>query len=353
MISMVPKKENTIVTRITFDILFVVIIIAAFKIASSFLIAIIVGAVLALALKPFQRRLTTKRIGPTLSAYLVFAMLVIVVVVPISFFVKSLVDQALVFKDFLSLSNLSYNSISHSVGRWPFIGYLVSNPVKVDSEIKAWIIQLGSWISALALKEASKIPELLIQVFFALLSCLFFLLDGEKGLKFLQDKIPVRNDIKLALISSFKKSSRSAIWATILAAVAQAVVIFLGFIILDIPAAFLAAGATFIFAFIPILGSVPVWVSAAVYLYLQGSISKLIIMIGFGLFAGVIDNIVRIIVLKGVKESKGLHPLISLVAVLGGIQVFGLFGVLIGPIIVTLLISMLEVWPSVTNKSNL
>ena len=47
------------------------------------------------------------------------------------------------------------------------------------------------------------------------------------------------------------------------------------------------------------------------------------------------------------KGSKGLHPLLSLIAVLGGIQVFGLFGVLIGPVIVALLISMFEVWPSV------
>lgn len=70
-------------------------------------------------------------------------------------------------------------------------------------------------------------------------------------------------------------------------------------------------------------------------------------MIVIGIIVGLIDNVVRIYILKGPKGTKGLHPLISLVAVLGGIQVFGFFGVLIGPVIVTLLISMLEVWPSV------
>jgi len=340
---MIPKKENT-VSKATFIILFVLVIAAAFKIAASFLVAIVVGALFALALKPFQRKLTTKRISPTLSAYLVFTMLVLVVVVPIGFFIKSLIDQAIAFKDYVSLSNISYSSISHSIGRWPIIGSFV------DSQIRTWIIALGSWVSTFALTEAAKIPQLLVQVFFALLSCLFFLLGGEKFIKFLQDKIPIRSDIRIALIASFKKSSRSAIWATLLAAVSQSVVIFLGFIILDVPAAFLAAGATFIFAFIPVLGSVPVWLSAVLYLYLQGAIAKLVIMIIFGLIAGAIDNVVRIFVLKGVKGSKGLHPLISLVAVLGGIQVFGLFGVLIGPVIAALLISMLEVWPSVLKK---
>ncbi|MCX6111927.1 MAG: AI-2E family transporter [Proteobacteria bacterium] len=345
---MMLPKESTI-TRITFIALFVLVIVLAFKIACSFLIAIIVGALFALVLKPFQRRLTTKRINPTLSAYLVFAILVVTVVVPIGFFIRSLISQAITFKDYVSSSNISYNSISQSIGRWPIIGSLISNPVEVESQIKTWIIELGSWVSTFAMAEASKIPKLLFQTFFVLLSCLFFLLDGEKFIKFLHEKIPLRDDIRSALITSFKKSSRSAIWATLLAAVAQSVVIFLGFIILDIPAVFLAAGATFIFAFIPILGSTPVWIPAVIYLYLQGSVAKFIIMIVFGLIAGVIDNIVRIIILKGrVKDSKGLHPLISLVAVLGGIQVFGLFGVLIGPVIAALLISMLEVWPSVS-----
>lgn len=350
MIVVISKKENT-ASKITFIILFVLVIAAAFKIAASFLIAIVVGALFALALKPIQRKLVTKRIGLKLSAYLVFSMLVIVVVVPIGFFIKSLIIQAAAFKDYVSLSDISYSSLSQSIGKLPFVGSLISNPVELDAQIKTWIIELGSWISTIALTWAAQIPQLLIQVFLALLSCLFFLLDGERFVKFLRARIPLRNNVTNSLLISFKKSSRSAIWATLFAAVSQSIVMFLGFIILDVPAAFLAAGATFLFAFIPVLGSVPVWVSGAIYLYLKGSVLKLVIMIAFGLIAGVVDNIVRVFVLKGVKGSKGMHPLISLVAVLGGIQVFGLFGVLIGPVIVALLISMLEVLPSVSNKT--
>jgi len=344
---MVPQKENT-ASRITFIVLFVLVIAVAFKIAASFLIAMVVGALFALALKPFQRKLTTKKISPTLSAYLVFAMLVVVVVVPIGFFIRSLIGQAIAFKDYVSLSDISYGSISQSIGRWPIIGTLIPNPVELEAQIKTWIIELGSWVSDFALAEASKIPKLLGQTFFALLSCLFFLLDGKKFVEFLHNKINMREDIRTALIASFNKTSRSAIWGSLLAAVAQSIVMFLGFIALNVPAAFLAAGATFIFAFVPILGSFPVWLLASIYLYLQGSITKLVIMLIIGIFVGVLDNIIRILVLRGSKGSKGLHPLISLVAVLGGIQAFGLFGVLIGPVIVALLISMLEVWPTVT-----
>ena len=345
-------KENT-ASKVTFIILSVMVIVIAFKIAASFLVAMVVGALFALALEPLQRKLTTKKISSKLAAYFVFTLLIVIVVVPISFFIKSLIGQAVAFKDYVYLSNISYASISGSIGKLPIIGTLISDPVEFEAQLRTWILELGSWISSFALTQASKIPELLLQAFFALLSCLFFLLEGKKFLKFLHDKIPLRDDIRSSLISSFRKSSRSAIWATLLAAVAQSIVLFIGFVSLNVPAAFLAAGVTFIFAFIPVLGSVPIWLSAVLYLYLKGSIVKLILMIAFGLIAGVIDNVVRVLVLKGEKGSKGLHPLISLVAVLGGIQVFGLFGVLIGPVIATLLISMLEVWPSVFNKSNL
>jgi predicted PurR-regulated permease PerM len=345
---MISQKESR-TSRITFIVLFALVIVVVFKIVAAFLIAMVVGALFALELKPLQKKLTTKRISPTLSAYLVFIMLFVVVVVPIGFFIKSIIGQAIAFKDYVSLSDISYGSVSESIGRWPIIGSLIPNPVELEAQIKTWIIELGSWVSTFALAEASKIPKLLVQVFFALLSCLFFLLDGDRLVKFLHDKIPLRDDIRASLIRSFNKTSRSAIWGSLLAAVAQSIVLFLGFIILDVPAAFLAAGATFFFAFIPVLGSFPVWLSASIYLYLQGSVTKVVIMIIIGLFVGVLDNIIRILVLKGAKGSKkGLHPLISLVSVLGGIQVFGLFGVLIGPVIAALLISMLEVWPSVS-----
>ena len=349
---MVTKKEN-IASKATFIILLVLVIFVAFKVAASFLVALVVGALLALALRPLQKKLTTKKISPKLSAYLVFLMLIIVVVVPIGFFIKSLVEQAVTFKDYVSMSDLSYSSFFETIGKWPIIGSFISDPAQADSQVKLLIFKLVTSISTFALNQAAQIPLLLFQTFFALLGCLFFLLDGEKFVKFLSDKISMRNDIRKALITSFNKTSRSAIWSTLLAAVSQAVVIFLGFIALNVPAAFLAAGATFIFSFIPVLGALPAWILATIYLYLQGSITKAFLMVAVGIFAGLIDNVVRMVVLKGVKASKGLHPLVSLVAVLGGIKVFGLFGVLIGPVIVALLISMLEVWPSVYNKSNL
>lgn len=333
-------KEN-LTARVTFIVIFILVILAAFKIVESFIVSIVVGSIFALALKPLQKKLTRKYISSTLSAYLVFTMLVVVVVVPIAFFIRSLIGQAVAFSNYLSTSDISYSSFFEASRKWPIIGSFISDTAGFEAQLKTWIIEAGSWISRVALREASRIPLLLVETFFALLSCLFLLLDGGKFFKYLHDKILLRDDIWIDLVNSFKQSSGVAIWATLLGSVAQSLVVFLGFIVLGVPSAFLAAGATFIFSFIPIIGPMPVWLFAVVYLYIQGSISKVLIMIMFGLVTALADNVVRPLILK--RGKKGLHPFVGLVAVLGGIEVFGLFGVLIGPIIVALLISMLEI----------
>jgi predicted PurR-regulated permease PerM len=117
-----------------------------------------------------------------------------------------------------------------------------------------------------------------------------------------------------------------------------------------VPMAILAAGATFVFAWIPILGSTPVWGIGTIYLYTQDSPGKAVAMLLLGFLTSVSDNLVRPWVLKGRGE---MHPLVSLVAIFGGIEMFGIFGVFIGPVIAAALLALLDVWPSVGRRFGL
>ena len=87
-----------------------------------------------------------------------------------------------------------------------------------------------------------------------------------------------------------------------------------------------------------------------IYLYVHGEIGKTLIMFGFGLFIGVVDNFVRAYVLKG---REAIHPLVGLVAIFGGIQMFGILGVFLGPILAAVLISLLQIWPIVAQRSGI
>ena len=115
-------------------------------------------------------------------------------------------------------------------------------------------------------------------------------------------------------------------------------------------AAFLAAAATFILAWIPLVGCSPVWLAGAIYLYAQDALLKAILMVICGLIAGLVDNFVRPLILQG--RSK-MHPLVSLVAIFGGMEMFGIMGIFLGPILAAVLIALLQLWPEVGQRFGL
>ncbi|MBN1115293.1 MAG: AI-2E family transporter [Oligoflexia bacterium] len=306
------QQKKDISSKVTFILLFILIIILAFKIAAPFLVALIVGGVLALALRPLQRKLIIKGVRPKLSAYLLFIFLIVAGAVPIGFFIKSLISQASTFRDYMSASNVSFGSVLQALARLPVIGHLVSDPSAFDSEINTLAIELGTAISNFALKEATQIPRLIVQTFLALISCLFFLLDGTRLHKFLAGKIPIRDDVRLALMESFKKNSELVILASLFVAATQSIMILICFLVLSIPAAFLASGSAFFLSFIPFIGQAPIWILVSLYLYMKGATVRFIFLVLFVIITSLSDNVIRVFVLKG---PKGLNPLVTLAQV--------------------------------------
>ena len=73
-------------------------------------------------------------------------------------------------------------------------------------------------------------------------------------------------------------------------------------------------------------------------------------MVVCGLMTGIVDNVVRPMILKG--RSK-MHPLVSLVAIFGGIEMFGILGIFLGPILAAILIALLQIWPEVGQRFGL
>jgi predicted PurR-regulated permease PerM len=176
----------------------------------------------------------------------------------------------------------------------------------------------------------------------------FFLLNGEQFIDWLLGLGVLDRNVQEKLVESFRDTTISAVLASLAAASSQAALIVIGFLVIDVPGAFLAGGLTFIFAWIPMLGTVPASLAGMIYLYVaQGSLLQMGLMAALALAAGVIDNLVRPVVLRGRAD---MHPLVGLIAVLSGIRMFGIQGVLIGPILAGMLLSLLRIWPAIRGR---
>lgn len=337
-------------TLSTFIFLVLTLLVVNFVMVAPYLLAVLMGGILALISRPFYGWLRNRKWGPKLAAFTVTSGVVILVVGPVAGFSVAAIDQAVDVGQEISKKEISLESVVSWATRWKPLRTVIGDAPEVEKQLKTALQKGGTYLSTTLLGLFSSIPELGLQIVLAVLACFFVLIDGGRFYQWLRDRIPLDTDVRERVFSSFRDTAISSLLATVAAAGVQSAILFAAFLILAVPGAFLAVGATFIFAWIPIVGSTPVWLGGMIYLYTQGQIAPMFVMLAFGVVTSIADNVVRPLVLGGRDD---MHPLVSLVSIFGGIAMFGLFGVFIGPILTALLLSLLQIWPAVGKRFGL
>ena len=344
----VPAQRRT--TLVAFLVLLISVMVITVLMVLPYVLAVTMGGILAVLAQPVFQRLTGYHITPRVASAIVVLGVVLGIIAPLSFFVTKAIQQGIAIGHGLAEGGVSLRSLLDHLSGWAPIETLIGSPEAFETQARRWIQSAATGATATILGLAAHLPNLVLQLALASLACFFLLVDGHRFLCWITDKIPITADVRVKVVQSFQETAISVIWATLAAAAAQSAVMLLSYLILGVPAAFLAAGATFIGAWIPLVGSTPVWLAGAIYLYVQDAMLKAILMVVFGLMTGLVDNFVRPMILKG--RSK-MHPLVSLVAIFGGIEMFGIMGVFLGPILAAVLIALLQIWPEVGHRFGL
>jgi predicted PurR-regulated permease PerM len=344
----VPAQRRT--TLVAFLALLSAVLVITGLMVWPYVLAVTMGGILAVLAQPVWQWLTGHHVPPRVAAAVVVLGVVLVLMAPLAVFVTKAIQQGIAIGQGLAEGGVSLRSLLDHVSGWAPIETLIGSPEAFENQARRWIQSAGTSATATILGLATHLPNLVLQLALASIACFFLLVDGPKLLCWMTDKIPIAADVRVQVVQSFQETAISVIWATLAAAAAQSAVMLLSYLTLGVPAAFLAAGATFLFAWIPLVGSTPVWLAGAIYLYTQDAMLNAILMVGFGLLTGLVDNFVRAMILKG--RSK-MHPLVSLVAIFGGIEMFGIMGIFLGPILAAVLIALLQSWPEVGQRFGL
>jgi predicted PurR-regulated permease PerM len=116
----------------------------------------------------------------------------------------------------------------------------------------------------------------------------------------------------------------------------------IAFLVLDLPSALLWGVMMFLLSTIPMAGAAIVWAPAAIYLFATGHWIKAVLLVAWGsLVIGMIDNVLRP---RLVGKRAKLHELIIFFSVLGGLQVFGVLGLFVGPVVAAIALALVEVF---------
>jgi predicted PurR-regulated permease PerM len=273
----------------------------------------------------------------------------VLIMIPLSFiaslFSRQIVELMRYIRELFNqrpdgLSDL-FNSLS------AFIADISQDQILVSgAEIERWLLdslsgglqQLISLSSTVARNIGTFFVGLVLMVF----SLFFLYADGPYLSRLVTHAIPIRRAYMRTLTGKFMDITRNLFLGYILVALIQAALAYVIFTLFRVSGALVFAGLTFICVFIPMIGGGLVWLPLGLIRIITGNVwNGIIFLIVSGLFISLLDNILRPMFLK---DRIQLHPLIIFFAILGGVSVFGFNGLILGPMIVILFLTVLDMF---------
>ena len=314
------------------------------QILRPFLNVIAWAAVLAITFHPLHRDLRRRLGRPTLSALFSSALVVVTFVIPLLFVVGVAVDQLLAVGNSLQRRFSDPNALlATPLGRayeW------ISARLGLNADaVVAWGTQNVSAVAgALAgytVQIAASVTGAVISFVFIIFAMFLLFRDGDRLVARIPDLLPFERPQSEALLMRIRDAIHGGVFGVVVIALIQGTLLGAMFWALRIPSAALWAMVTVLTSVLPMVGSAGVWVPGVLYLILNGRWPAAIVLAAWGLLAvSGIDNFLRP---KLVGGRVGLSELVMFFALLGGLRLFGILGIVLGPVLFAIAASIVDV----------
>ena len=331
-----PVVDIFTLARLGFTFVFVV---ATFMLAAPFLSSVTWALVLGIIfLRP--HRVIEKIAGANAGAALSVFLIALIIVAPLSFASRRLFTEV--------VSGAGYLQTMLTPERWR--GYLEAHPwlqtasdwVQTSFDLQDVARRVGGFLTnagALFIRQSTGQIVTLLLAFYLLF---FFLRDRAAGLRALLRLSPFSNRETLRLVIRVRDTINAIIFGTVAVAALQGALGGLMFWWLNFPSPALWAFIMGLLAIVPVLGTFVVWAPAALYLAMEGRWGDaLTLAVWGGLVIGSADNLVRPLLISG---GLRLHTAPAFIAMVGGLNVFGAPGIVLGPIAMTTAGQMVNFW---------
>lgn len=278
---------------------------------------------------PLQRRLSRSLHRSKLSAALLTALLVFVILLPVAVVTLSLSGSAIALGQRLIESKSgveALKTLSSSDGA-AFSVTQLDTQHAVELVRKHGVAALGA---ARTIFGAASVGLIGLVVFVA--GFYTFLIDGKQARDWLLERSPLSHAHFHRLANVFSEVGRGLVVGVGLTALSQGAVATIGYLVTGVPQALVLGMVTVFASLIPSVGSALVWVPVTAGLALTGRPGAALAMLLIGVFVSVIDNLLRPFFAR--YAELRMHSLVLFVAMLGGIVVFGTWGLLLGPLLV-------------------
>lgn len=205
-------------------------------------------------------------------------------------------------------------------------------------DFKAILPKITNWILGLITHVAAEIPSFSLQ-FIVFILCLYYFLYYRIQLRQWFIDLKFLPEQSIINISDFlQKTCSIVVVSTVLVAAVQALIVSIAAVIAGYNDFLILFMLMFFMSFIPVIGSGPLSIALAIYSFMQGNIISGIILSVAAFIASIVDNAIKTYILSSQEDS--VHPLISLLSLIGAMIMFGFSGLFLGPIVSQLAFSI-------------
>jgi predicted PurR-regulated permease PerM len=341
--------DANLTRRIVLLALAAVLVWALFKVLEPFWNALAWAVCLAFLLGPLQSRLAAKFRGRRgTAAGVITALTPVVLLAPLTLLALLFAEQVTALVQRLRASSLTFDStLLVQLERFPLIGpairwFRATVPVH-PAKLQEWVMNgaesaLGTVASLGGGMLAGAVGTLV--GFFLMLFLLFFMLrDGPAMLRRLTLLVPLEGQRREALLKLVGNTTRAVVYGTVLTALLQGLLVAIGFAIAGIPSPVVFGVLAALLALLPAGGAAIVWLPAVLWLIAVQSWGWAIFMAIWGVGVSVSDNFLRPML---ISSHAPVSTLAVFIGVVGGASAFGGVGIIIGPVLLTLISALVH-----------
>jgi predicted PurR-regulated permease PerM len=324
-------------------------ILLSLWIVRDFALAVVVAAFLAALLHPVQSsgRRRFDRHARAYALLVTFGVLVLIVA-PVALLVWLLVKELLLALDLLrhalgpgGFAGLAQGELPASAAR--FVGRLGRVLPISAASLRDQLGTLTRYIAPTLGGVLAFSGTTALDLFLMLLTLFYLFLDGGRLAAWLVEILPWPARYSRELYRDFRKVSYGMVVGSAVTMVVCGMLAWLGYLIFGVSDPLVWGTLTGALTIAPVVGSAIVWVPVAAVLALTGHLVRSLLLVGYMMLVLVfgVDHLLRSLL---VGRQMTLHPLLTLLGILGGVAALGFAGLLIGPLVLAMAVALLEIY---------
>lgn len=323
--------------KIATTIIIAGLIVLSYLLLKPLLTAIIIGIILAFIFTPIYDWVNKRLKMKNVSAFLMCILLILIIVIPLWYLAPVMINQSIKF--YMASQQIDFIKPLENIFPSLFQSETFSN--EIASAIRTFVTKTTNSLMNSLSNVILNFPTIFLQFIVTFFTFFFVLRDKRNLISYIQSLIPFSKDVEKKLFKSSKDITVSVLYGQVVIGIVQGLVTGLGFFLFKVPNALLLTALAALAGIFPIIGTAIVWIPVAIYFLIAGNSFAALGVMVFGLISTIIETMIKPVF---VSRRIQMNSSIILIGMIGGLFLFGILGVILGPLILAYLLIVLEIY---------